>query len=110
MTNEIEFYESKRLEFHEVLCSLLGTRNVYYQPPENVKMVYPAIVYELNRFDIYFAEDSIYRSNVSFKVTLITKDPVSRTVSELMRLPYSSMSSFFRSEGLNHFVFNIYKT
>ena len=28
------------------LEQLIGSRNVYYQPPENVKMNYPAIVYE----------------------------------------------------------------
>ena len=35
-----------RYELHEFLCEILGSRNVYFQPPESVKMKYPAIVYE----------------------------------------------------------------
>ena len=34
-----------RLELHEILVDALGSRNVYYQPPENIKITYPAIVY-----------------------------------------------------------------
>ena len=39
-----------RYELHEFLCEILGSRNVYFQPPESVKMKYPAIVYERTDF------------------------------------------------------------
>ena len=38
----------RRLELHEILCTILGSRNVYFQPPESIKMNYPAIVYGLD--------------------------------------------------------------
>ena len=30
-----------RYELHEFLCEILGSRNVYFQPPESVKMKDP---------------------------------------------------------------------
>ena len=36
---------ANRLDLQALLEDLLGSRNVYYQPPESVKMNYPAIVY-----------------------------------------------------------------
>ena len=37
-----------RLELQSKLEEILGSRQVYYQPPETVKMEYPAIVYRQN--------------------------------------------------------------
>ena len=37
-----------REELHELLVSVLGSRNVYFQPPESIRMQYPAIVYARN--------------------------------------------------------------
>ena len=46
-----------RLALHELLCEKLGSRNVYFQPPESIKMKYPAIVYSRNRIENTSAED-----------------------------------------------------
>ena len=35
-----------RLELHALLVELLGSTNVYYEPPETLKMSYPAIRYQ----------------------------------------------------------------
>ena len=34
-----------------ILHEVLGSDNVYYQPPESVKMKYPAIVYTRDSID-----------------------------------------------------------
>jgi hypothetical protein len=39
---------ASRLELHEELCAVLGSRNVYFMTPESVKMNYDAIRYALN--------------------------------------------------------------
>lgn len=36
-----------RLELQNKLEELLGSRHVYFQPPESVKMEYPAIKYSM---------------------------------------------------------------
>ena len=37
-----------RLKLQAELETLLGSENVYYQPPESVKLKYPCIVYSLD--------------------------------------------------------------
>ena len=63
-----------RVELQEKLESILGSGHVYFQPPSNIKMVYPAIVYELsgelatkannNRYIVYnkYTVTHIYKS------------------------------------------------
>ena len=59
-----------RVELQAYLEKILGSENVYYQPPSNVKMEYPAIKYDLN--DVYksYAGDKVYRSAVSISLLL----------------------------------------
>ena len=54
----------RRLLFHEVLCEVLGSRNVYFQPPESVKMCYPAIVYARNGIKPTYENIGVYLSQM----------------------------------------------
>lgn len=36
---------ANRLNLHEEFATLLGSNNVYFQPPESVKLNYPCIKY-----------------------------------------------------------------
>lgn len=97
-----------RLELHEVLCDILGSRNVYYQPPESIKMNYPAIVYSRNDISNKYGDDIPYMQSVSYQVTVIDKDPDSTIVSDIAKLPYCRFNRHFTSENLNHDVFTLY--
>ena len=98
----------RRLELHEDLCNVLGTRNVYFQPPESVKMQYPAIVYSLKDIESKFANDVAYIVTPGYEATLIVKEPDSEYVDKLLKLPYSKFDRFFRSDNLNHYRFTLY--
>ena len=65
----------RRLKLHEKLCDILGSRNVYFQPPETVKMKYPCIVYERSDGDTQFANNMPYTFALRYTVTLIGTDP-----------------------------------
>lgn len=97
-----------RLELHEILCSLLGSRNVYFQPPESVKMSYPAIIYELDDINNSFADDVVYLSKKRYKVTVIDKNPDSLIVWKLAALTTSAFCGHYTSENLNHDIFTLY--
>ena len=97
-----------RLELHEVLCNILGSRNVYYQPPESIKMNYPAIVYSRNDISNKYGDDIPYMQSVSYQVTVIDKDPDSTIVSDIAKLPYCRFNRHFTSDNLNHDVFTLY--
>lgn len=99
---------NKRTELHELLCDILGSRHVYFQPPESVKMVYPAIIYTRNRIDNTHADDDVYLSDVSYAVTVIDKNPDSEIVEKISKLRNCRFDRHFASENLNHDVFTIF--
>lgn len=99
---------TNRLDFHEVLCSILGSRNVYYQPPESVKMKYPAIVYSRNDINNTFADDAVYKQDNSYEVIIIDKDPDSIIVDKVASFPRSRFNRHYVADNLNHDVFTIY--
>lgn len=97
-----------RLELHEILCDILGSRHVYFQPPSSVKMVYPAIVYSRNSISNDFANDLVYKQSLGYTVTVIDEDPDSDVVEKISRLPMCRFDRHFTSDNLNHDVFTIY--
>lgn len=97
-----------RLEFHEILCKILGKRHVYFQPPENVRMEYPAIKYSRNDIENTFAENSVYKQDHEYEVVVIDKDPDSEIVTAVSKLPMCQFVRHYEADGLNHDVFTIY--
>lgn len=97
-----------RLEFHEILCEILGTRHVYFQPPENVRMEYPAIKYSRNDIENTFAENSVYKQDHEYEVVVIDKDPDSEIITAVSKLPMCRFVRHYEADGLNHDVFTIY--
>ena len=97
-----------RLSFQSLLETLLGSENVYYQPPPNVTMQYPCIVYEDDDDSVKRADNQVYDWTQRYQVTYIDKNPDSEVKKLLRLLPYSSFSRHFATSGLNHDVFVIY--
>lgn len=81
---------------------------VYFQPPENLKFEYPAIVFHLSKIEIDHASDVPYKGAREYSVTLITKDPEPDVIDEILKIPYSSLDTTYISDGMNHFVFTVY--
>lgn len=100
---------ASRLKLHEELCELLGTRNVYYQSPESVKMQYDAIRYELGGKDLKHANNKIYLNTNRYDGVVITRDPDTLIPDKL--LAHFEMCSFGRpytADNLNHYPFTLY--
>lgn len=94
-------------ELHDILLTM-GTSNVYFQPPENVQMKYPCIVYQRDDANTTFADNKPYRFMNRYQVTVIAKDPVSGIVDEVAHLPLCTKQRFFVADNLNHDVFMLY--
>lgn len=97
-----------RLELHEQLCKILDTRYAYFQPPETVKMKYPAIVYELDDIRNEFADDGVYLFRKRYLITLIDKNPDSLFVDKLALFPISEFVRHYTADNLHHWVFRIF--
>lgn len=96
-----------RLTLHELLCSILGSRNVYYQSPSSVLMSYPAIRYR--RIDIVnrHANDGVYSSTNRYEITVIDEDPDSPVPDLINQIQSARFIRPFVADNLNHWVFEI---
>lgn len=99
---------NRRLELHQILCDILGSRHVYFQPPESVKMEYPAIVYGLDNLDPEYADDGVYLLFTRYSVTVIDKNPDSEFPAKVARLPTCKFNRHYKRDNLNHYVFVLY--
>lgn len=99
---------ASRLELQAKLEELLGSKNVYYQPPESLKMNYPAIVYSKSRIDTRKANNSTYSRNIRYDITVIDKLPDNPVIDKLMELPYCSYDRLYKADNLNHDVLTLY--
>ena len=98
-----------RLELHEELCDLLGSRNVYFQPPESFKLTYPCIVYSLDGVNKQNANDSMYKNTNQYKITTIDADPDGDIHMKILRhFPMCSFDRGYKSDNLNHNSLTLY--
>lgn len=97
-----------RIELHEKLKVILGSKAVYFQPPESIKMEYPCVVYSIDDIDIKHADNIPYVSKKRYSITIIDKDPDSIIPDKISELPLSSFSRSYVVDNLNHWVFLLY--
>ena len=84
------------------------TDNVYFQPPTNVKLKYPCIIYKRDFADTKFADDIVYDHMVRYAITVIDQDPDSEIPKKVASMPMSLFNRFFTVDNLNHDVYNVY--
>jgi len=99
---------ANRTELQLKLEEILGSTNVYYQPPETVKLTYPCIVYELKKISTVKADSTKYLFNKSYIVTYISKKTDDTIVTNLLSLEHSAHDRHYVKDGLYHDVFTIY--
>lgn len=96
----------RRPEFQDILEAICPT--VYFQPPEDMKMVYPCIVYQRDPGSTKFANNLPYNYEQQYQVTLISRDPDDPLKEQLVRLRKTRHARFFVAYNLNHDVFSIF--
>lgn len=99
---------SKRVELGKLLKEILGSNNVYFQPPENFKMSYPCIRYRLEGGDTLYADNVPYRFTRQYELVFIGKDPDSEIINKLAMLPMCRFDRPYVADGLNHYIYHIY--
>lgn len=99
---------ASRLELQTLLENILGSRNVYFQPPESTKISYPAIIYSRSRIDQDYADNDSYQTRKAYDLLVIDKNPDSIIPDNIIKLPYCSFNRHYVSDNLNHDAFTIY--
>ena len=97
-----------RLNLQAKLEELLGFKHVYYNPPENLKMEYPAIRYSKNDIENTYASNIKYISRDVYDLVVIDKKPDNPVIKKLLELPYSEFDRHYVADGLNHDIIRIF--
>ena len=77
-----------RLQLQNELEELLGSTNVYYQPPSNSSIKYPCIIFELSNTNVRPADNKKYIKTNRYHVKHI----------------YKSLSNELKDSILDHFM------
>lgn len=99
---------ARRLELQALLVDILGSNNVYFQPPPSVKMQYPCIVYNRDYEQANFADDKPYKHRKRYQVTIIDRNPDSEIPAKVAALPLCSFDRAFTADNLNHDVYRLF--
>ena len=97
-----------RLELQTKLEEALGNKNVYFQPPENLKLSYPAIVYGLSGIDRKYADNKQYMKMLRYEITVIDKRPFNPAIDKILNFPYSYYDRPYKADNLYHDTLSLY--
>lgn len=122
-----------RTNLHQILCDILASfgvwlwnpfdfeedtvddvimegakKHVYFQPPENMLLEYPCIVYRGDGGDTQFADNAPYIRKRRYQITVMDENPDSPIPDKVAALPLCTYDRDYTADNLNHFVFNIY--
>ncbi|MET0787435.1 MAG: hypothetical protein ABWY25_12105 [Paenisporosarcina sp.] len=97
-----------RPELQTILVDILGSSNVYFQPPPTVKMEYPCIVYRRDFGETNFACNKPYQHSKRYQVTIIDRNPDSDIPGKIAMLPMCVFDRFYTADNLNHDVYKLF--
>ena len=98
---------ASRTDLQTLLETILGSSNVYFQPPPNTMMNYPCIKYERTDIHTKFADDTPYYHAKEYTLTVIDSNPDSLIPDAIAMLPRCGFDRSFKKDQLNHDVFTI---
>lgn len=97
----------RRKELQSLLEEILGSRNVYFSPPESVKLKYPCIIYSKEDEIVRHADDIPYKRDDVYEVTVIDRNPDSDIPDKIAELQSCRFTRSFTSDNLNHHVYRL---
>ena len=95
-----------RLELQSLLEEL--TDHVYFQPPANVQIQFPCIIYSRDGTSTDHANNGLYRHAKRYQITVIDRNPDTELADKIEALRYASFERAFPADDLNHYVFSLF--
>lgn len=102
---------ARRKALNQELIKLLGSSNVYFNPPESIKLKYPCVVYNESNKNLLSADNKKYRLLNQYQLTVIDRDAdhgSAVTDAILESLQYCSLEREFIYDELNHWVLRLF--
>ena len=99
----------RRLTLHAELIRILGSNNVYFQPPESLKMKYPCIRYKKARPRVNHADDIRYFKKNHYEITVIDTNPDTDIPDRITdNFEFCSIERYYNSNNLTHCALDLY--
>ena len=90
-----------RLQLHEELLSF--SPKVYFQPPSNIKLEYPCIIYHKSGKRTSYGNNNKYIGNQQYKLTVIDRDPDSEIADDIEQVfQHCAITGYYTMDNLNH--------
>lgn len=106
--------EVNRLELSGVLEDVMSrcgeNPQLYFQPPETVKLVYPCIIYKLRTMTSSYADNAPYMTTIGYDITYITRSPTSKVPVELSKEPMFGFDRYYTANNLHHYAYTFTNT
>lgn len=100
MDDKIELLTNELLQF---------LPNVYFQPPSNITMNYPCIVFNKNGKNRQYGNDGVYLSKQGYQIMVIEIDPDTDVADRIEKhFQYCTISQYYTVDNLNHTTLNLY--
>ena len=95
-----------RAELSERLHAICN--NVYFQPPTGTKIVYPCIVYDLEKTNVRYADNGPYVFHDEYSIKYITRDSDDPSRISFLFLPLCTSEKMYVNDNLYHYPYTIY--
>lgn len=96
-----------RLKLQALLEETVGNSNVWFKPPQNVRLSYPATIYNLSAIPVDRADNLAYILRHRYTMTYITTNPDDKNIDKLALLPYCKFIRSYTADGLLHNIYEI---
>lgn len=94
-----------RLDLQTKLETLLGSANVYFQPPPGFMLSYPCIIFSRSNIRTKFADNLPYLHRKQYTITVIDANPDSEIPDRVSKMESTVFDRHFTTSNLNHDVF-----
>lgn len=99
----------RRQKLHNLLKTVTGINNVYYQPPESVKIKYPCVIYSKKSKYTKRADNSVWGIVDRYEVTIVTNKADTDYADKILEhVQRSSYVRRFIANNLYHDTLSIY--
>lgn len=100
---------ASRLKLQDELEEILGSTNVYFQPPASFRMAYPCIRYQLSGIKTDYADNKNYTDKNRYELVVIDRNPDTQIYKKIMNhFQHCRFDRFYPADNLNHYVLTLY--
>lgn len=97
-----------RLLLQKALEDILGSANVYYQPPANLRIIYPCIIYRKSKIHTIKADNRFYGRANEYTITYVSRTVDDDVILKILELEMCTHDRRYTSDNLYHDVFTVY--